>query len=524
MVAAMNTQNLKNLVPTCHRDFVSAGLTVKPEFIRRVAASLLAKRFLILTGLSGSGKTKVAQSFARWLSPTISTQDPFKVGTQINDSYRVMDADRISVEFWNKYDEKVILPRRLISEWANFIDKNPAFAEMPSKEIRDKFKAEYDSVTGPKFASHAILWDSHLKPAALAMLKATQPANLGERLYEVVAVGADWTSNEQVLGYADGLNPNRYVRTKTLDLILRAIATPDLPHFLILDEMNLSHVERYFADLLSALESDEPIHLHSDRTADGGPAVRDGVPSEIKLPPNLFVIGTVNVDETTYMFSPKVLDRANVIEFRIAGGEMAGFLDEPKPILVSKLDGQGAAFGAAFVTRSGPGGSLEPKIRAILKAELMLFFDVLAGVQSEFGFRVAKEIAAFIETHRSLSGEDWDFRCAMDAQIVQKILPRLHGSRAKLEPVLSALAILCHRNRTWALDAEDGEFDHIKAVRIDAANAAKLDDESLDPLGTTPDGNAAFASEEAFYALSFEKLTRMLARLRTHGFVSFAEG
>lgn len=524
MVAAMTAANLKNLVAVCHADFVSAGLAVKPEFIRRVAASLLAKRFLILTGLSGSGKTKVAQSFARWLNPEQSATDPFKIGAEIPSdrrTYYVRAADRLAVEFWNSEEEsgatKVVLPRALIQEWAEHIRSNGLTRDVPPRKLRDAVEVT------TKFSNQLNSFETHLKAAAFALCEAPNeiPAS---RSYEVVSVGADWTSNEQVLGYADGLNPSRYVRTKTLDLILRAVATPDLPHFLILDEMNLSHVERYFADLLSALESDEPIYLHSDRTADGGTAVRDGVPSEIKLPPNLFVIGTVNVDETTYMFSPKVLDRANVIEFRIAGGEMAGFLDEPKPILVSKLDGQGAMFGAAFVTRLGLGATLESKIRTKLKAELMLFFDVLAGVQSEFGFRVAKEIAAFIETHRSLSADDWDFRSAMDAQIVQKILPRLHGSRAKLEPVLSALAILCHRNRTWTLDAESGQFDHIKAARIDADNAAKLEDESLDPLGTTLNGNAAFASEDAFYRLSFEKLMRMIARLRTHGFVSFAEG
>jgi hypothetical protein len=282
-------------------------------------------------------------------------------------------------------------------------------------------------------------------------------------------------------------------------------------------------VERYFADLLSALESDEPIQLHADRNHDGSPAIRDGVPSEVSLPSNLFIIGTVNIDETTYMFSPKVLDRANVIEFRIGGGEMAGFLDDPKPVSLPNLDGRGVGFGQAFVTRSGQRSTPAKETQKKLKAELLLFFEVLVGVQSEFGFRVAKEVSAFIESHRSLSPADWDFRSAMDAQIVQKILPRLHGSRAKLEPVLSALAILCHTNRTWNIDAESGQFDHIKAARTDAANAAKLEDESLDPLGTRPDGSPAFRADAAYYALSFDKLTRMLTRLRTHGFVSFAE-
>ncbi|WP_414661074.1 McrB family protein [Horticoccus sp. 23ND18S-11] len=519
----MTVSKLNSLVHSCHVDCVSAGLALQPEFLRRLIASLLAKRFLILTGLSGSGKTKVAQSFARWITTDVAGDDPFKIGAEIPSdriTYYVRRSDRLAVEFWNAVEEsnatKVVLPRALIQEWADYIQEKGLTRDAPARHLRDAIE------TATKFSKQLNSFETHLKAAAFAVCESRSNTTLHRR-YEVVAVGADWTSNEQVLGYADGLNPNRYVRTKALDIILRAESKPDQPYFLILDEMNLSHVERYFADILSALESDEPIHLHSDRTADGRPAIRDGVPGEIRLPANLFVIGTVNIDETTYMFSPKVLDRANVIEFRIRGEEMAGFLDNPKSVSLPKLDGRGAEFGQVFVARSGYGLTLEKETQAKLKAELLLFFDVLTGVQSEFGFRVAKEIAAFIETHRALSSDDWDFRSAMDAQIVQKLLPRLHGARAKLEPVLSALAILCHSTRSWNVDAESGQFDHIKALRSQAVNAAKLDDESLDPLGARPDGSPTFEAEGAYYFLSFDKLTRMLARLRNHGFVSFAE-
>ena len=103
---------------------------------------------------------------------------------------------------------------------------------------------------------------------------------------------------------------NGYMKSNALKLILEAgkPENKDKPFFLILDEMNLSHVERYFADFLSAMESKEEIPLHDSED-------EKIIPQSIEIPKNLFVIGTVNVDETTYMFSPKVLDRANVIEF-----------------------------------------------------------------------------------------------------------------------------------------------------------------------------------------------------------------
>lgn len=124
MVAAMTTPKLTNLISSCHADFVSAGQVLQPEFLHRLTASLLAKRFLILTGLSGSGKTKIAQSFARWITSGASAGDPFKLGAEIPSdriTCYVRASDRLAIEFWNAAEEsgatKVVLPRALIQEW-----------------------------------------------------------------------------------------------------------------------------------------------------------------------------------------------------------------------------------------------------------------------------------------------------------------------------------------------------------------------------------------------------------------------
>src|SRR5690606_19952454 len=106
-----------------------------------------------------------------------------------------------------------------------------------------------------------------------------------------------------------------------LDLLLKAKENIHKPFFIILDEMNLSHVERYFADFLSIMETGEDIILFKDFKE------KNEIPAKITWPQNVFIIGTVNIDETTYMFSPKVLDRANTIEFRITAQEMEDFLN-----------------------------------------------------------------------------------------------------------------------------------------------------------------------------------------------------
>lgn len=269
-----------------------------------------------------------------------------------------------------------------------------------------------------------------------------------------MAVGADWTNNEPLLGYADALHGNLYRKpvNGALDLMLRAAAHPTLPHFLVLDEMNLSHVERYFADVLSAIESSNaPLALHGHAAAlpstAGGKA---DVPPNLPLPRNLFIIGTVNVDETTYTFSPKVLDRANVIEFRATRAQLDAFLDDPTRLDLAALQdaqgrGLGAAFGTALVAMAAADhdtttlGDDQPHF----KAALLQAFDLLADMGAEFGFRSALEMARFASIHKALGGDTWAWTDALDAQVLQKLLPRLHGSARKLDPVLAALHAFC---------------------------------------------------------------------------------
>src|SRR6202007_2871683 len=114
------------------------------------------------------------------------------------------------------------------------------------------------------------------------------------------------------------------------ELFLRAANDPEHPYLLILDEMNLAHVERYFSDFLSGVESRRPVlpDLIFDQPS------RQWVLGDVEaqrraLPRDLLVVGTVNVDETTYMFSPKVLDRAFTFEFRVTSSELDAELRRP---------------------------------------------------------------------------------------------------------------------------------------------------------------------------------------------------
>jgi hypothetical protein len=235
----------------------------------------------------------------------------------------------------------------------------------------------------------------------------------------------------------------------------------------------------------------------------------------LRLPPNLFIIGTVNVDETTYMFSPKVLDRANVIEFRMAREELLTFLAAPRSPAVDALKGLGSDFGAAFVGEVGKSVTVPTAVQARFQAEVMLFFDLLRDHGAEFGFRVANEAARFLHFYRLLGGhaegsDDW-FNAAMDAVIVQKFLPKLHGSRPRLEGLLWALA--------WACGADRAGLDAAAFLERCREAGRAQDEARFSPRVV----ERALTGGAALYPLSFDKVLRMWRKLVRDQFVTFSE-
>jgi 5-methylcytosine-specific restriction protein B len=188
------------------------------------------------------------------------------------------------------------------------------------------------------------------------------------------------------------------------------------------------------------MESGEAIPLHSDgperKTTDGN--WKEGIPDKIAVPKNLFIIGTVNIDETTHMFSPKVLDRAGVLEFRITEEEMQKYLTNPvKPDLES-IKGAGGEMAADFLKKAlqdYTDFNNQEKITECLNK----FFSELKKVGAEYGYRSASEIFRFAAILPMVS-KDITTDEIIDAAVIQKLLPKLHGSRRKLEPVLKILA------------------------------------------------------------------------------------
>ena len=233
-----------------------------------------------------------------------------------------------------------------------------------------------------------------------------------------ISVGSNWNDNKKLLGFKNILLNNTedsYNPTELVNFIKEANENEYNDYIVILDEMNLSHVERYFADFLSALESrSKEIKLPNGET--------------IKWSENLKIIGTVNVDETTYMFSPKVLDRANVIE-------MNG--KKPSEYINSIKDSDEKVY-------------KDIKDKSWFLGYIEKLDEIYEAVNHDFGFRVIDEVSEYIKINTELFGND-SFEQYFDEQICQKILPKLHGSKAVLKPKLDLLQSIFNDKESYKL-------------------------------------------------------------------------
>lgn len=271
--------------------------------------------------------------------------------------------------------------------------------------------------------------------------------------YKIVPVGANWTENRHVLGFYNVIT-GEYNETPSYSLIKLAKNDIDSPYFLILDEMNLSHVERYFADFLSAIESGQPIPLYSN----------DDENYELDIPDNLLIIGTVNVDETTYMFSPKVLDRANTIEFPTMSAKEymnsdfnefdfknINYLMNPLEDLdVRNMNVHDLKDIFMFINCS------RGNLWDVLSIELDLFQSILKKINFDFGFRVINEILRFMFVSWRYEGspKNWEnWERYFDAQVKQKVLPKLHGSQKAIGQTINELFNACLIERKNNADA-----------------------------------------------------------------------
>ena len=261
-------------------------------------------------------------------------------------------------------------------------------------------------------------------------------ANTQNGQYKEVAVRPDWSDSTDLFGHVD-LN-GAFIPGAILEFLAEAQRNPDHPYILCLDEMNLARVEYYLSDFLSVIESRDFVgeHIQSyplvkaeQYGTDESALKRYG---EIRFPENLYMVGTVNMDETTFPFSRKVLDRANTIEFN--------YVELDKPFLGSVSASQLSeknSFLKTEILKLVECPDVYAEYVEDVCVQLEKINQILQKANAHVGYRVRDEICFYMLNNRKngLLNENE----ALDNEIMQKVLPRIQGSSVSVKLMLCEL-------------------------------------------------------------------------------------
>ena len=294
-------------------------------------------------------------------------------------------------------------------------------------------------------------WDSSSEE-----YKAQKPGN-----FEMVQVKPNWHDSSELIGYVSRINGERYVVGPFLKFMVKALLNPDMPHFLCLDEMNLAPVEQYFAEYLSVIESrrvNEKGEVVTDPIIDyentevyknlidqlfiGNESERQEYLTEkngkrLSLPANLIVVGTVNMDETTFSFSRKVLDRAMTIEMNDV--DLYGGLNQRYESIgkLSNDDLVGTAVEGVGVY------TLNQEVCDKTLNYLKAVNDALEGTPFKIAYRTRNEFLLYVvnnlpynkDAENNELPQDYVIARALDEITSMKILSRIEGDDSKVSDV-----------------------------------------------------------------------------------------
>lgn len=319
-------------------------------------------------------------------------------------------------------------------------------------------------------------------------------ANYKNKRFTLIPVKPDWSDGTELLGY-------RNIESKFTPGIITSVAYeamrhPDKPYFICLDEMNLARVEYYFSDILSLMETRK---LNNDgeiitenllkevQFGNGDIEARDKY-GDVYIPENLYIVGTVNMDETTFPFSKKVLDRANTIEFNKVN------LKYNFDVVLDRTEIEERVYSNEFLKSNYLKISqCKDNKDIVIKVidELIKINDILEEYNQHFGFRVRDEIVFYMIY--AVKNSIMDFDKAMDYCIIQKILPKINGSNSDVLEILVKIFNILNYSK---INVED-----------------YLDESTLKEM--------AKKSKESNYKLSSEKLLYMIRRFVKDGFTTF---
>ncbi len=402
-----------------------------------------------------------------------------------------------------------------------------------AEDLQKKYDKEYK---GTNFAEDR--WSLH------------SPAN-----FQLIQVKPNWHNSMDVVGYFSNIPNPHYVFAPFVEFIVRAWQNPTIPFFLCLDEMNLAPVEEYFAEFLSAIESrgfekgkdGELVYMTDpiikpfddfgtyDADNNGGnngesykisaqmigalnASLSEEMDNKIEkhfrfrgltLPANLMVIGTVNMDETTFSFSRKVLDRAMSIEMNEVNYDsfLQNTTDDGLKEIVADFDagkfGKGVTLNHLLVNRPIEAKDIKDELGENAQTVIDYLKKVnclLEGTPFKLGYRAANE--ALIYLLASFDFGQTDCMVALDRFTMMKILSRVEGDEAKLR--LST--------------GSNVDEERLTKAGVNANEAKKYGDLNLLTALRTL-FVSTFGDKEEW--LSVKKIDSMIAQLSRDHFVSY---
>lgn len=331
-------------------------------------------------------------------------------------------------------------------------------------------------------------------------------ASREDETYNLIPVRPDWSDASELIGYRN--IEGKFQPGILTNIIEKAEAHKEIPYFVCLDEMNLARVEYYFSDILSLMETrnKENGEIKTDKLirrelfAGDTDAVKSF--GDLYIPENLYIIGTVNMDETTFPFSKKVLDRANTIEFNEVNLDYN--FDREKAQIQPKIYSNNLLL-SKYVKICEC--SERKDIAKVVIDELKAINEILKECDMQFAYRVRDEIVFYVIY--AVHEEIMDFNQALDYEIKQKILPRISGSSSEVEQCLFTLF-----KGFSKMDTSSFNTDY-----IDEEALKKMKNYIVDDKEKLKDGSRE--KSVCKYPISSEKILKMLWRFNKDGFTTF---
>lgn len=360
------------------------------------------------------------------------------------------------------------LPSAIIKKYKEFLEEMTEYkcsSQPSSSNCRTKYRTYITAIKSKPFLILAGISGTGKSRIVRELARACWDVDSNEyeaqkpRNFEMIQVKPNWHDSSELIGYVSRIGADQdgngisFVVGDFLKFIAKAWGEPDVPYFLCLDEMNLAPVEQYFAEYLSVIES-RKVDMEGNVVTD--PILKQNAQSwywnlcteltddeklraqfrdkGISIPQNLIVVGTVNMDETTFSFSRKVLDRAMTIEMNdvdLYGG------------LTHRYEQIGKLSSEHLVGNAVEGVDVYESNKDVCDVVINYLQDInkkLEGTPFKVAYRTRNEFLLYIVNNLSYNKDDSGEELSLDFVIARaldeitnmKILSRIEGDETKV--------------------------------------------------------------------------------------------